>query len=231
MTKRSRNYLIISDTQLPFEAKGALDFCKQVQKEFKVPPENVYHVGDEVDQYWGSKYPKYVMSDHTALQEIEETLDRLKLWYRKFPKMKLCTSNHGERWMKKALEAEIPSVLMRRYRDILEAPRTWRWQDKWLVKSKHPFCIIHGVGYSGQRGHINAAIDNGMSTIIGHLHTHAGVTPIKTNNLTMWGMNVGCLIDEKAYAFHYSKHQRYRPNLGVGVVLDDGKMPVLVPYE
>ena len=227
---RSKNYLIISDTQIPFEAKNSLEFCKNIQKEFKIPKTNVYHVGDEVDNYWGSKYPKFVMADHTAMQEIQDTIERLRYWYEAFPHMKLCLSNHGERWMKKALEAEIPSVMLRRYRDVLEAPDGWRWKEKWIVKDKHPFCIQHGVGYSGQNGHRTAAVDNGMSTIIGHLHSHQGITRIKTEALDIWGMNVGCLIENDAYAFHYGKHMRHKPVLGVGVVLDGGNIPIWVPY-
>ena len=228
---RSKNYLIISDTQIPFEAKGALEFCKNIKKEFKIPNSHVYHVVDEVDHYWGSSYPKYVMADHTAMQEIQDTIEIMHEWYAAFPVMKLCTSNHGERWMKKALEAEIPSIMIRRYKDVMEAPDAWQWKDKWLVKDKHPFCIQHGVGYSGANGHRNAAIDNGMSTVIGHLHSHQGIARVKTEALDIWGMNVGSLIDQKAYAFHYSKHTRHKAVNGVGVVLDHGKIPIWIPYE
>lgn len=233
-------YLIISDTQIPFEAdarsdggSGALDFCYDLKRGYKIADENCYHVGDETDQYFGSLYKRDPSHDMSAIREIEMTLERLRRWYKKFPQMKLAISNHGLRWVRKAIDAEIPSQLLRKYEDIIGAPRGWKWKQEWIIKSKSPFRIIHGMGYSGQKGHINAAMDAGMSTAIGHLHSHAAINYLSTQGRSsdiLWAMNTGCLIDNDSFAFQYGKYSRNKPCLGAAVVIDDGRRPIWHPY-
>ena len=227
----SDNYLCISDTQHPYEAKNALKFCKYVQKFFKIPKENIIHVGDEVDSFHASSYPKGADYPHTPGQELQEAVDKLKAWYDAFPICRVAISNHMLRWQKKASEAQIPSQLMKSHKEIIQAPNSWQWFDEIIIKTKHPFKVIHGTKYSGNLGHRNAAIDNGMSTAIGHLHSFAGVNRIKTTGLDIWAMNTGCLIDTEAYVFKYGEDSRFKPTLGVGVVLNNGLMPIWVPYE
>jgi len=234
MAKTLDRYLFISDLQIPFEAANALKFVQAVAKDFNIPTNtqgSIYNVGDEVDHYFGGQWAKSIDGHHTALSEIETTKDRLKAWYQAFPFMRLAVSNHGLRWARKAFEAEIPSQMLIPYQKIINAPKTWVWRDRWDIFCKHPIQMIHGMGYSGQNGHRNAAIDAGMNTVIGHLHSHAGISYIKTGGRQIWGFNTGCLIDEHAYAFEYGKHNRQKPVLGVGVVVDSGLTPIFIPYE
>ncbi len=227
----SRNKLFISDLQIPFEHKHALKFCKAVQREFKIAPEDVYCVGDEVDQLFGGQWPKDPDIPLSAVAELEESRERLRAWYRAFPSMKLATSNHGQRWARKARVAEIPSQLMRTYQEVLQAPKGWIWKDKWLIKGKSPIVMIHGCGYSGASAYRTAAMDMGANVVFGHLHANAGIAHITTGNQSMWGLNVGCLIDPKSYAFAYGKDSRFKPWLGCGVTINDGLTPILLPLE
>jgi hypothetical protein len=228
----SNRYLFISDTQIPFEASKSLQFCKSLQKEFKIPNENIYHVGDEVDLYHGSLHPKSPDAELTPNQELKLAISRLKEWYRAFPQMKLAVSNHGVRYVKKAISSDIPSVILKSYREILQAPPGWIWRERWDIKAaRAPIAMIHGVGYSGMNGHRNAAIDLGRNTVIGHLHSNAGISKINTDGRTLWAVNAGCLIDLKAFAFDYGKHMRHKPVLSACVVIDGGLTPLLLPYE
>jgi len=224
-------WLVISDLQIPFEARDSLKFCKSVQKEFKIPNENILCVGDETDQYFGGLWKKSADGWYTANQELDESRRRLRQWYRAFPLMRVAISNHGTRWARKASEAEIPSQLMRAYRDIIEAPPGWKWAEKHIIKAKYPFQIIHGLGYGGMYAYRHVPLDQGISTAFGHLHSNAGIAQVVTEGQKLWGMNTGCLIDNDAYAFEYGKYNRFKPWLGCGVVLDDGRWPILVPYE
>lgn len=231
MTKTLDRLMFISDLQIPFEAPHALKFCQAVAKDFKIPLSSIYNVGDEVDHYFGGQWDKAIDGHHTALSEIEDTKQRLKAWYRAFPDMKLAVSNHGLRWARKAAAAQIPSQMLIPYQKIIEAPKGWVWKERWEIPTKHPILMIHGMGYSGQNGARNAAVDAGMNTIIGHLHSHAAITFIKTETKRFYGFNVGSLIDDKSYAFQYGKEHRHKPILGVGVVVDNGLTPIFVPYE
>lgn len=225
-------YLVISDLQIPFEAEKALPFCAYIKKHFKIPDDNCLNVGDETDNLHGGLYPKDPNGIHSPVSELNVTKQKLKEWYSVFPKMKLAISNHGLRWVRKATAAEIPSQMMRSYEEIISAPKGWRWKDEWVFKEvKRPFRMVHGMGYSGMNGARTAALDAGMSTLIGHLHSHAGISYIRTGAQNLWGFNTGCLIDVESYAFNYGKENRWKPCLGVGLVLDSGKRPVWIPYE
>lgn len=231
MSSKER-YLVISDLQIPFQAAKALSFVKAVAKEFKIPKENILCVGDEVDSYFGSMYAKSPNISYSASQEIKETKEEVRRWADAFPIMRLCTSNHGQRWVKKLEACEIPSQLIRPYREIIGAPRTWQYRDEWIIKTKYPFRLIHGVGYSGINGARNAAIDANMSTVIGHLHSFASINylALMGRDQQIWSMNCGSLIDSEAFAFNYSKYNRQKATLSIGVVLDGGARPVLIPY-
>jgi hypothetical protein len=225
-------YMFISDCQIPFEAPKALEFCRAVQKEFQIPNQNIYNVGDEVDLYHGSMHKKDPDAPLSPTEELEIAIKKLKQWYRVFPEMKLATSNHGLRYLRKAFEADIPSQLLKGYKELLDAPKGWVWKDRWIIDAgKTKICMIHGMGYSGARGHVNAAIDSGMNTVIGHLHSQAGINYINTESRKIWGFNTGCLIDPDSFAFKYGKYNRNKPVLGIGVVLDGGISPHFIPYE
>lgn len=206
-----------------------MEFCLQVQKEFKIDKTNIICVGDEIDGYWASRFPKDPDAIITARGELKLARERLKAWYKAFPFCRVAISNHGLRWASKAYDSFVPSELIKPYKDIIEAPIGWVWKDEIIVKTKVPFRVIHGLGYSGVQGARNAAIDSGMDTIVGHLHAHAGISYINTGKNQIWGMNVGCLIDQSAMAFNYGKNSRFKATLSVGVVLNDGKLPIVVP--
>lgn len=225
-------YLFISDLQIPFEAEHALKFCKAVQKEFQIPIENIYNVGDETDLYHGSLHKKDPDAPLTASQEFEMACKKLRDWYRAFPQMKIATSNHGMRWLRKAFDAEIPAHVIKGYREMIEAPSGWQWKDRWDINAgKSKIAMIHGLGYSGMNAHRQAAMDLGCSVVHGHLHSNAGISYLCNDGRKIWGMNTGCLIDVEQFAFAYGRWNRNKPVLGVGVVLDSGISPHFIPYE
>ncbi len=226
------NYLIISDTQMPFENPKALSFCAYLKSHFKIPDDNVLHAGDELDEYFASLYKKDPNARHTPTSELMESIEKMRQWYDVFPKCKVAISNHGVRWWTRAQEADIPDMLLRTYRDVIEAPVGWQWARRWDIDaSRKPFTLIHGMGYSGQNGHRTAAIDLGRSVAIGHLHSHAGTAQITTEGRSIWGMNTGCLIAPEEYAFHYGLDSRFKPSLGCGIVVNGGTTPIWMPLE
>ena len=232
MGKPSRtrsDYLIIPDVQIPFEHPRSLTFLKEVKKEFSIPDENILCVGDELDEYWGGMYRKDPMASHTAMQEIEESREKLKAFIAAFPNLRICFSNHGTRWQRKAFEAEIPSIMMRQYQEVMEIPPTWRYADHWLIKAKYPFLVEHGDKHGGTFPHVQASRINGISTAIGHFHSVLGVEYTNTTMGSIWGMCVASLIDAEAYAFKYSLKHSKRPVLGCGVILDEGRTALPVP--
>lgn len=223
------NCLIIPDLQIPFENKKALPFCVYLKRHFQVADENCFCLGDETDQYFAGLYKRSPDALLTPSGEIAAAQYRLGEWYAAFPKMKVNISNHASRWAKKAFEAEIPQQVMKPYRELIKAPDGWIWNKVWTSDTRKPFKTIHGMGYSGAIAHRTAALDAGCSLAMGHLHSHAGVSIIKTEIQEIWGANGGCLIDPDAYAFEYGRDSRFKPTLGALVVLGNGKSPWWIP--
>jgi len=227
----SKRWLAISDLQIPFQHPQALRFCKDLMREFRISPQNVLNCGDETDQYWGSLYDHDPNANLSAVEEIKQSKEILKEWYSEFPYMKLCTSNHGDRWKRKAFAGGIPQELMRNYEDVMESPDTWIWKKAWHIDAKFPFMIEHGDDWGGQYPHQVAAIHNGKSTIMGHHHSKAIVTHIQRKGGLdpIWGAVSGALIDFESYAFHYARKAKYHPVMGATVVIDDGRTPLFIP--
>lgn len=225
------SYLCIPDLQIPFNHHRALEFCKYLKKHYKIKDENVINLGDETDQYFGSLFKKDPDGLYSARTEIEQTVETLKLWYEAFPVMKLVLSNHGSRWIRKAADAEIPSQLLRKYEEWIQAPEGWKWRKNWIIEaSKDRFMVEHGDDYGGS-AHIQMALHNGMSTICGHHHSKAVIDHFTTNNKRMWAVISGCLIDFEQYAFHYARKHPKKPVIGATVIMQGGRMPVFIPLE
>lgn len=231
MAETAGNYLVISDLQIPFEASRSLEFSKYCKRHFSVPDENVLCVGDEVDQLFGGMYRKDPDGTHTANSEIRESKEKIREWACAFPNMRIANSNHGNRWKRKAFESEIPSTMMRRYQEVLEIPEGWRYADRWTIQTDHPFMMKHGMDLGGKTPYRLAAEMGSISVLFGHLHSSAGIAYVATSDKKIWAMNTGCLIDIESYVFAYNRDDRWKPTLGLGVVLNKGRMPIWVPYE
>lgn len=66
-----------------------------------------------------------------------------------------------------------------------------------------------------------------FSTVQGHLHTQAYVESSVGRRSCVWGMQVGCGVDRRAYAMAYAKTGP-KPAIGCGVVMDKGRLPIQI---
>jgi len=64
-----------------------------------------------------------------------------------------------------------------------------------------------------------------MSVVLGHNHTAGGVKWFVNPHRRIFGMDVGCGIDDTSMAFAYGRHMKQRSVLSAGVVLDG------IPYH
>ena len=218
------NVLVIGDQHRPFEHPLYLKFCQDTYKRFGC--NKVVNIGDEWDQCALSRYD----SDPDGMSAGEEQLaavEASKPWYKAFPEMTLVESNHGLRIFKKAFSAGIPRIYMKAYRDFQEAPVGWVWKPNVIIDK---VLYFHGEPFAGIHGHVNAAAKHRMSVVIGHIHCHAGVQYSRALRSEIFGMNVGCGIDDTTYPFRYAQENASKPVLGCGVVLG-GKEAIFVPMR
>lgn len=188
-----KNLLVIPDLHIPFEHRHALSFCQRIYKDLKCS--EVVHIGDLVDNH-AISYHEHDPNGLSPEDEIRLAIRKCKAWYKAFPKVKFCRGNHDQLVDRKGKTSGLPERVFRPFRDIWDFPD--RWVDDW------EFIIdgvkyMHGTGYSGKTGHIQAAMDNRMSTVIGHIHSSCGVNYIANNVDMIFGMNVGCVDMDTEY--------------------------------
>lgn len=219
--KPTEKVCIIPDLQEPFAHRDALDFIRAVVK--KERPTIMVNIGDEADFHALSDWD-HDPDGYSAGDELKECIKKLKNWYGEFPEMKVCISNHTARPFRKAFKHGIPKAFIRDYHEFLCAPKGWQWADSWEIDG---VVYEHGEGFSGREGAIKAALANMQSTVIGHIHSFAGIQYSANSKHLIFGFNVGCLIDRHAYAFNYGAKMKNKPILGCGIV--DRGIPKFIP--
>lgn len=216
--------LAIGDQHRPFEHPDYLDFIWDTKKRFKA--NTVVNMGDEVDAAALSRYDSDP-DGMSAGDEHKAAVEASKKWYKAFPIMSVLESNHGVRPFKRAFRAGIPSAYLKDYREFMQAPSGWQWSKRLVLDG---VLYFHGEPFSGSQGAINAALKNRVSTVIGHIHTHGGVQYHKTFKDEIFGLNVGCGVDDTTYPFKYAQDNATRPTLGCGVIID-GREAFFVPMK
>ena len=213
--------LTVSDMQIPYEHKDALDFVEELYD--VVQPDFMVCMGDEVDQYGLSRYDPDPDAD-AAGPELRTARRHLDKWFETFPEMLVCESNHTARVYKRALQAGIPEAYMRTVKEWLGAPEGWTWDESFEIDGVK---YEHGDAQGGMYAARNLAVRNRKSTVIGHHHSHGGVLYVANDDEMIFGMNTGCLIDHNSVAFRYARHAAHKPTLGTGVVIKG--VPYFVP--
>lgn len=216
MGKGKEIVLAISDLHAPYHHPEALAFLKYLKKEFK--PTKIVCLGDEVDAHGLSVHPK-VPELYSAGHEYEAAIEFMGQLYTLFPEVSVCLSNHTSRPWRVAQAAGLPSVYLKAYRDIMQAPAGWLWKDRWEIDD-----VIYEHGEmcgSGRNAAYTAAMQNRKSTVIGHVHSFGGVTYSANHDNQIFAANAGCLIDPTSLAFAYGNKYRNKCTLG-SVIIDSG---------
>lgn len=228
--------LVISDLHAPYNHQDALDFLRALQKKYSFT--NIVNIGDELD-YHALSYHDSDPDLHSAGYELHE--GRKVMWELEtlFPEMTLIDSNHGSLAYRKAKTGGMPHHLIVPYRDAIFAEKDelgnldrqgrgdgWRWTDRLVLNvpnSPHPVTFIHGI----QTDVRNAVRRIHTNVVQGHYHTQGDVRYEATYNGVLWGMTVGCLLDDNSRAFSYNKMIPQRPVMSCGAIIDG--IPRILP--
>lgn len=224
VAKQNKSILIISDTHFPFHHRDTFDFLAHLKSQIK--PDLVIHIGDEIDGHAWSYHEKETDS-HGPDKEFELALAFMKQLYKIFPAVHVMHSNHGSLHQRKAKSGSIPRAFIKSYQDAFEAPPDWHWHPSYKTQMSNGESVLfaHGMGANA----FNSALDLGISLVQGHFHSRLEVqikfSPFNGKNI--FGMTVGCLIDDGAYAYRYNRTSSARPKIGCGIILDG--IPYAVP--
>lgn len=213
----SPDTLAIGDLHEPFTLDDYLDFNVDLRRKYK--PKRIVFIGDIVDLHAWS-YHEHNPDGKSPGDELEYTIPRLKRWYKAFPKADIMFGNHDLLISRKAKTAGFSSRVIRKFEEIMESPKGWQF---------HTSLRIGDVNYThGSTGNaIKRAMLSRISTVQGHLHSQSFVEWMVSEKDSIFGLQLGCGIDRKAYAFEYGKDMPKKPVISSGLVLENGRLPLI----
>lgn len=215
--KKTNNILVIGDLHEPFCLDEYLKFNINLQKKYNC--NEVIFIGDVIDGHaWN--YHEHNPDGKSPGDELTWSIKRLQRWYNAFPEATVLFGNHDLLVSRKAKTAGLSQRFIREFGDIIEAPKTWNFKLDYIKDN-----VLYTHGDIGNA--IKRARDSRISTVQGHLHSQSFIEYSVSIKDKIFGMNVGCGIDRMAYAFEYGKALTKKPIIGSGLVLDNGRLPII----
>lgn len=222
-TYNPNNILCIADMHEPFCKEGYLEHCIKIRDKYNCG--TIVLLGDEVDLCGVSQWEKDP-DGFSAGTEAELAQAKMKAWYAAFPKAFVCIGNHTARPFRQAKANGVPKKFIKSYAEAWEAPKTWQWAESWEFNG---ILFTHGTGFSGANAAIRIATRHRQNTVVGHIHSEAGIQYSASKIDLVWGMQVGGALDDKSYAAFYAKEQLKKSIVGCGAIVDG--IPVYEPMH
>lgn len=213
------NVLVIGDLHAPFTLTTYLKFCREQQENYNCG--TVIFIGDIIDNHFSS-YHESDPDGYGAGEELDRAIDMISDWYHTFPKATVIIGNHDRLVYRKAYSGGVSKKWIREYKDVLG---TNGWD---FVENIELFGVNFNHGEGGTaRNRIKSEL---QSQVQGHLHTQLYTDYLVGANFIVWGMQVGCGVNNKSYAMAYGKNYK-KPAIGCGVVLNKGTLPIAIPMK
>ena len=193
----------VSDLQVPYHDRKAVSVLSRFIKSYK--PDEVVSVGDEMDMQTISKWAKNTDLEHekSIAKDRDEThrvLESLKIRH-------MIRSNHTDRLfntikMRAPGLAGLPELELKNFLKLDDLGITYHEKPYELAPN---WLLLHGdegnVQPTAGATALGLAKRAGMSVVCGHTHrmglTHYTQSYFGGHPKTLWGMEVGCLMDFK----------------------------------
>jgi len=206
---------IIGDTHIPYCLEGYREFCKETFDQWDV--ERVIHIGDLIDHH-ALSFHDSEPSLQGAYGEHLDAVEQLKPWYETFPELTVINGNHDLIPQRQLTKLGMDhQTWMRPLKEVYNMPEGWDIQDTVMIDG---VLYHHGYTANGVNGFRNDANKRMCRTVSGHCHGNAGISASASEHRLVWGMAVGCGIDNSLMAFAYGKHFLQKPIIACGVVID-----------
>ena len=211
-----QNILVVGDPHTPFDLLTYLDFLLETYNRYNC--NRVVFIGDVIDNHYASFHDSELEAMNVD-EELEFAIQRLSRYYEVFPEADVILGNHDRLVMRKAKIGGISMKWIKDFKEVLEVPN-WEFHVELEIDN---VLYMHGEGGTA-RGKAKAEL---QSVVQGHLHSQLYVDYMVGKTRRIFGMQVGCGIDHKQYAFAYGKAGK-KPAIGCGVVLG-GHTAIAVP--
>jgi hypothetical protein len=113
---------------------------------------------------------------------------------------------------------------LRPYGEFL-GTKKWQWVDDLKLQMCNGKSVYFTHGRSADVLKVSQTM--AMNCVQGHYHTKFSIGYWANPDDLYWGMQVGCLINQKSMAFSYAKNFSTRFVLGCGIIIEG--MPRLLP--
>lgn len=213
------NVLIIGDLHAPFNLPNYLEFCLNQQRKYKCG--KVIFIGDIIDNHFSS-YHESDPDGMSAGDELDKAINEIQKYYKVFPNATVIIGNHDRLVYRKAFTGGVSKRWIKEYKDVLRVPN-WEFVENLELFNIN---INHGEGGTA-RTKMKKEL---QSQIQGHLHSDFYVEYIVGKKFIIFGMQVGCGINNKSYAMAYGKNFK-KPAIGCGVLLNKGTLPIVIPMK
>jgi len=216
-----KGILVISDLHIPYHHKDSFAFLREIKKLYK--PDFVVNIGDLLD------FHAISMHDHnpdlySAGDELKQSRIYIKELESLFPEVTEVDSNHSSLVFRRALKYGMSKEFLKGYGDFL-GTKKWKWVDDLTLTMSNKQRCFFTHGRSADILKVSQTM--GMSAVQGHYHTKFVISYWANPDNLFFGMNVGCLINQKSMAFSYAKNFKTRFILGCGMIVEG--IPRLMP--
>lgn len=206
---------IIGDTHEPYCLEGYREFCAETFEAWDC--DRIVHIGDLIDHH-ALSFHESEPTLKGARGERLDAIERLQPWYETFPKVTLVTGNHDlipqRQLTRLGMDFE---TWMRPLKQVYKMPRGWNIVDDVTIDG---VLYHHGGSALGVNGFRNDSARRMCNTVTGHAHGNSGVSASASEHRLVWGLAVGCGIDNKLMSFAYGKNFLRKPIISCGVVID-----------
>ncbi len=222
----NESILAFGCTHAPYHHKDSLDFLRDINDFYQ--PDRVVHLGDILDIYSVSDYPKDISHKDTWTDELKKGRKFVQDLAKIFPVLDMMDSNHDSRAYKKSRVSGIPREFLVKYMDVIGAPEGWKLKPelRLTVDSTRDHWLFAHIKNGGA---LQCAKALNTSVCLGHQHTKFSCAAFDNGRKTIWGVESGCLISDKGSPFKYNKTQTGRPIQGAFMILSG--TPIPLPIE
>jgi predicted phosphodiesterase len=213
--------LVISDLHIPYHHKDSFAFLKEIKKIFK--PDTVVNIGDLLDFHAISMHD----SDPdlpSAGGELSMARGYISELEGMFPEVTEVHSNHSSLVYRRAIKYGMSRQFLRPYGDFL-GTKKWKWVDDLTLTTSNKERVHFTHGKSANV--LKIAQSMGMSVVQGHYHSKFSLEFTANPDKLYWGVQCGCLINQKSLAFEYARNFPNRFILGCAVIVEGN--PRLLP--
>lgn len=215
MSKVKYSVIILPDTHLPFTAWNVIYAAHKYYLQLLEAGEKVkvIQIGDLTDQKAWSRFQKDP-DDYSPDLEWKEIVKQFNKLKKLFPEMTVILGNHDRRIMMRAVEASIPSALIKTLPELFDAPG-WNFHTSNVPFQFQGVTYIHGDEFAGTP--IIKAQHVGTPLVMGHTHK-ASITYGANPVTSLWAMEVGHALDSDSPAARYVSRNINKGTMGFGYI-------------